>query len=95
MIKILVKKPGKNLKVREIEHSLKKFQSIVGGWIETVPIAKNLILVCNEEGLLLDLPVNIINNYPYRGTIFFVRTEYENFVSLTDADIELLTNRLF
>ena len=95
MIKILVKEPGEYPEIREVEDKLKSYQKIVGGYIETVPIAKNLILVCNEEGILLNLSVNIINNYPYRGTVFFVRTEYENFVSLTDVDIELLTSRLF
>jgi hypothetical protein len=95
MIRILIKEPGKDPEVREVEHELKTFQNIVGGWIETVPILKNIILVCNEEGLLLNLPVNIINNYKFCGTVFFVRTKYENFVSLTDDDIQKITSQLF
>jgi hypothetical protein len=95
MIKILVKKPGKELEVREVEDKLKSYQEIVGGYIETIPVAENIILICNEEGILLDLPRNIVNSHPFCGTVFFVRTEYENFVSLTDIDIKLLTSRLF
>jgi hypothetical protein len=95
MVKILVKEPGENLEIREVEDKLKSYQDIVGGYIETVSIAENLILVCNEEGLLLDLSINIVNGHPFCGTVFFVRTEGENFASLTDADIELISSGLF
>jgi len=95
MIIILIKEPGEDLETREVEDKLKNYQKIVGGYIETVSIAENLILVCNEEGMLQNLPVNIIGNNIFYGTVFFVRTEYENFASLTDADIELITSQLF
>lgn len=39
--------------------TLERMQKLVGGYIEFVyRHEKETILVCNEEGLLLDLPVN-------------------------------------
>lgn len=40
--------------------SLKYVQLYVGGYVEMVQIDRNIQVLCNEEGLLLDLPVNII-----------------------------------
>lgn len=48
------KKPYKTY----IDDSLEAFQQMVGGYIETVPVARDVIAVVNEEGLLLGLPVN-------------------------------------
>jgi len=39
--------------------TLERMQKLVGGYIEFVYVNdKGIILVCNEEGLLLDLPPN-------------------------------------
>lgn len=37
---------------------LKGMQAVVGGYIESVTVAKNVSLICNEEGLLVGLPRN-------------------------------------
>lgn len=44
------------------DFSLKEAQTIVGGLVTCLPlpasVGKGLILVCNEEGLILRLPLN-------------------------------------
>ena len=42
--------------------SLKEMQEIVGGLIQVVPFSPTEFMVVNEEGLLLDLPVNDLAN---------------------------------
>lgn len=56
-MKILVIKPNEKVQVREIEGELEEMQEIVGGHIETVPLEEKpeLLIVCNEEGKLLGL----------------------------------------
>lgn len=44
--------------VTNISPTLKNMQKIVGGHIETVALTTDAVIVCNEEGLLLDLPLN-------------------------------------
>jgi hypothetical protein len=39
--------------------SLERLQELVGGYIETIPLDKDTILVVNEEGKLKGLPVNM------------------------------------
>lgn len=52
------------------DFSLEELQSFVGGFIEILPIGDKL-LVCNEEGKLLRLPLNdkatLIANKYYTG----------------------------
>lgn len=60
MIKILVIEPNKKPYVKEINNELKAFQSIVDGYIQTIALIKDSILVCNEEGKIRDLQPNRI-----------------------------------
>ena len=96
---ILEKKVGKKLKEKEIEGSiqetLEKMQDIVGGYIETITFPKEkIVLVCNEEGRLQNLPVNFFHSgfgFIY-GNVFFVGMGEEDFVSLTNEQIEIIRN---
>lgn len=83
-IKVLVKKPGiPKWQVREIENSLEDMQRIVGGYIETVTLADDFAVVCNEEGRVLGLPYNTqINGIDFVGDIFIVGIDGDEF---TDA----------
>lgn len=40
------------------DFSLNEMKEIVNGYIEILPIGENLLMVCNEEGKLMGLPVN-------------------------------------
>ena len=66
MLKVILCKPGETAEVVEIEDELESMQDLVGGLIEpydpfyseTDPRYENVILVCNEEGKLMQLPLN-------------------------------------
>lgn len=40
------------------QFSLEELQAVVGGYIEIVALPKGMLLVCNEEGRLHQLPLN-------------------------------------
>ena len=94
-MKVLVVEPQKPCRVQEIE-GLPDMQQLVGGDIEAVyPFQEPVALVCNSEGKLLGLPMNrplLDRNYlPYdiiRGTFFIAGLGQEDFISLTDEQIQ-------
>jgi len=58
-MKIIVVEPQKKPAVQEIDAGLEAIQKIVGGSIEAVyPFEEPVALICNEEGKLLNLPMN-------------------------------------
>ena len=58
-IKVIIVEPGKPAYLKKIKDELEVYQEIVGGLIELVyPFDDNVILVDNEEGKLLNLPLN-------------------------------------
>ncbi len=65
-LRVILCKPGETAEVVEIEDELESMQDLVGGLIEpydpfyseTDPRYENVILVCNEEGKLMQLPLN-------------------------------------
>ncbi|MCC2256535.1 DUF3846 domain-containing protein [Intestinimonas aquisgranensis] len=94
-MKVLVVEPQKPCRVQEIE-SLPDMQQLVGGDIEAVyPFQEPVALVCNSDGKLLGLPMNrplLDKDYlPYdiiRGTFFVAGLGQEEFISLTDEQIQ-------
>jgi hypothetical protein len=38
--------------------SLEELQKIVGGYIQGVPLPRGRMLICNEDGMSLNLPLN-------------------------------------
>lgn len=106
LIRVMVIKPGHEPEITEIENTLKGFQEVVGGYIETVPmesIDDDLRVVLNEEGKIIGLPMNRVWK-PYGaggyamdimvGTIFIVSTHLDGFASLTDEQIEKLEEHI-
>ena len=57
-MRVLVVEPEQRPEEREIEDSLNAMQGIVGGLIQPVYLDGSVVLVCNDEGKLLDLPTN-------------------------------------
>ena len=94
-MKVLVVEPQKPCRVQEIE-SLADMQQLVGGDIEAVyPFQEPVAVVCNADGKLLGLPMNrplLDKDYlPYdiiRGTFFIAGLGQEDFISLTDEQIQ-------
>lgn len=47
-MKAIRKKPGCEPELVEVENTLKALQTEVGGYIETVTIASDAVVICNE-----------------------------------------------
>lgn len=94
-IKVLVKKPQEKPIVMKINNDLKSLQKIVGGLIEVVSLydmGENITMLCNEEGLNLNLEPNInIEGQYIVGTIIVLGSNDEgDFVSLSEFEIQKL-----
>lgn len=48
--------------------TLEELKSVVGGYFEIVPLDENYLMVVNEEGKLLNLPINLIATRVYRAS---------------------------
>lgn len=77
-----------------VDDDIKTMQNIVGGYIEAIGIANGILMVCNEEGKLRNLPFNFYCGDPIVGTAFFCATAGEEFASITEKQIQFL-NRIF
>ena len=102
-MQVVVVEPKKKPEVREIGDSLESMQKIVGGLIEAVyPFDESVALIANEEGKLLNLPLNralrddegtvydIIS-----GTFFLCAAppDSDRFAGLTDQQIKTYMER--
>lgn len=94
-IKVIVKEPNKLPVVKEIEASLKSYQNVVGGYIETLTFPEEgVVLVFDEEGKFKDYETNIgladsngvVKDYIV-GTLFVCAVDDEDFSSLSDEQI--------
>ena len=108
MLRVILCEPGETAEVVEIEDELESMQDLVGGLIEpydpfyseTDPRYENVILVCNEEGKLMQLPLNraIVDEDGrvmdvIRGPffLFYAPVESERFLSIPpDLEEEFL-----
>lgn len=91
-IKVLIVEPSKLPEEIEIENTLEAKQKIVGGDIECayIPGNNDVVLICNEEGKVLNMPLNrFTGNDIIAGTFLIVGDDYENgdFKSLTKNQI--------
>lgn len=85
-IKVMIKEPGENWESREVDNTLRTFQGLVGGHIETVHVRDDLLLLVNEESVLEELEPNLyVRGYWLRGTIVAVGVNGEDF---TDCPLQ-------
>ena len=89
-MKAFRKRPGEGWELIEVENTLEALQKQVGGYIETVSFMKNTCIICNEEGLLIGLPVNVFLDYPLRGTLLIVGVDGEEFCDVDESMKEML-----
>lgn len=92
-INCLLVEPNKLPKRITIENSLKAKQEIVGGYIEAcyLPDDDNAVIICNEEGKLLGMPLNrTIGPDIIAGPFLIVGDDYEtgDFKSLTEEQMQ-------
>ena len=95
-IKIYVKEPFSKAVLRTVPNTLEALQELVGGYIETVTVATDLVIICNEEGRLMDLPYNCeVCGVPFVGTILFVGVDGEDFTDCPDLAPEVMSDEVF
>ena len=83
----------------EMDNTLEAFQQVVGGYIEVVPLTSKLVVVCNEEGMNLGLPVSAFlldgQKQPYDamcGTLLVCRSNLDTgeFESIQPGDCNIM-----
>lgn len=90
---ILYVEVGKRPEIRDVSNSLKTLQALVGGYIAVLRLHGNTVLVCNDDGIPLELPLNrYIAGVPIYGNFFIVNIEGKDFVSLPDSEIKKWTD---
>ena len=102
-MRVIVVEPKKKPMVQDIGSDLESMQKIVGGSIEAVyPFADSVALICNEEGKLLNLPLNRAlrdddgNVYDIVSGTFFVCAappDSDRFAGLTDQQVKTYIER--
>lgn len=79
-MKVLVKEPFAKPYIKDIPNSLESLQNEVGGCIETVTVATDWTIICNENGRIIGLPDNcILCGHDFVGTILIVGVNGEDF----------------
>ena len=87
-----------SVELLEINDTLEVYQHLVGGWIEVVCAAGlqryHSLMVVNEEGVLLDLPVNPLASMLYgeyiAGDVVIVGRADPEFTDIPDELAEIL-----
>ena len=82
-IYVAVKRPGEPPRHVWMSNSLENFQRYVGGYIETVTPAEDMVIICNEEGRLKGLPYNCtVCGVDFVGDIVFAGVKDDEFADL-------------
>ena len=102
-MQVVVVEPKKKPVVQDISSDLESMQKTVGGSIEAVyPFDEPVALICNEEGKLLNLPLNRAlrddegNVYDIISGTFFVCAappDSDRFEGLTDQQVKTYIER--
>ena len=102
-MQVIVVEPKKKPMVQDISSDLESMQKIVSGSIEAIyPFEEPVALICNEEGKLLNLPLNRAlrddegNVYDIiSGTFFLCATppDSNRFAGLTDQQVKTFMER--
>lgn len=94
-IKVIVVEPDKHPEVKDISNDLKTMQSIVDGQIEVVFLDDDAVLICNEEGKLMNLKANrCVGNDIIAGTFFIAGDDgSDELVSLNEEQIKEYTDK--
>lgn len=89
VFKALRKRVGSPWELIEINDTLQDLQREVSGYIETVTLAEDVVIICDEEGKLKDRPDNCeIGGIMFVGTILIVGVDGDEFASCPDDVIE-------
>ena len=102
-MQVVIVEPEKKPRVQNIEDSLASMQEIVGGTIQAVyPFNEPVAMICNDEGKLLNLPLNRAlrdgdgSIYDIVAGTFFLcgaPANSDRFDSLTEEQVQHFLNR--
>lgn len=102
-MQVVVVEPKKKPMVQDISSDLESMQRIVGGSIQAIyPFEEPVALICNEEGKLLNLPLNRAlrddegNVYDIISGTFFLCAappDSDRFAGLTDQQVKTFMER--
>ena len=82
-MKVVIKKVGCLPELVEIDNTLKALQKAVDGYIEAVTVASDMVIICNEEGVIRGLPYNCtLLGHHFFGKILFVGVDGEEFADV-------------
>ena len=96
-MKVLLCEPGSFAREVEIQDDLKTLQSIVGGTIQAVyPWPEPAAAICNDEGLLMGLPLNrrLTEDVIIAGTFLICGLGEENYADLSPELMEKFKSEL-
>lgn len=86
-MKAIRKKPGCAPELIDIDNTLKALQAEVDGYIETVTIASDAVVICNEEGRLRGMSYNcLFFGMVFVGTILVVGRNKDEFCDVPGTD---------
>ena len=78
----------------EVEDTLENLQKLVDGSIEVYPLTHDIMLVCNDEGKMIDLPLTAVALSEFTSTpeliagdFFICRRQEDELVSIKLIDI--------
>ena len=89
-MKIIYKAPGLPAEVRDVPNTLEALQGLVGGYIETVTVATDAVIICNEEGRLIGLEPNCtLLGVHFVGPIVVAGVAGEEFTDLPEDGVKV------
>lgn len=79
-IKVIAKKPNTDWYETNVSNTLDALQEFVGGYIETVTLARGISIICNEEGRIRNLPhCCTVGDVDFVGNVLLVGTDEDEF----------------
>ena len=86
-IRVLYKPAGGPMELRTITNTLAACQELVDGYIEPVTLATDLVLVCNDEGVIRGLGSNPFLGYNFRGDWFLCGRDEDEFADIPEDTV--------
>lgn len=84
-LRVIRKEPNQDPEIIVIDDTLEAMQKEVHGYIESVTIATDTVVICNEEGLLIGMPHNCrLADHLFFGPILVVGTVEDRFTDVPD-----------
>ena len=89
-MRVIYKAPGLPAEIRDVPNTLEALQELVGGYIETVTVATDAAIICNEEGRLIGLEPNCtLLGVHFVGSIVVAGVAGEEFTDLPEDGVKV------